>query len=86
MHEVAYGLAAKEGFVHVMADWKDKTIGKAASLQKGNSAELPDELEPLLEKQLSDYVAEKRETYLKEMLQLAREYLQASTTDTKKVQ
>lgn len=75
MHDVASLLAYKEGVTWIQVKYKQDLIDRMEQREaRKSSGEDADALPPLLEKQLLDFVNERREGYMQSMIQLLELY------------
>ena len=75
MYEVANSLAAREGLIWVQVKHKQDMLDKMRQAESSQNSEIQGQnLPPLLEEQLYDFVVEKREDYMKRMTQLLELY------------
>jgi len=85
MYEVADTLASKEGLYWIQVKHKQDLINELQKRESHPNVEAQ-ELPPLLETQLLDFVNEKREDYMQRMTQLVELYAKskwASRSDSK---
>ena len=77
MYDVANSLSSSEGILWMQVKFKQETMDKYEKRFKGEGQIEEEKLPPLYETQLLEYVTNKRQEYMKNMIRLMELYIKS---------